>query len=961
MRTFRTLIFVWPCLLFSIAAAAQVPPSVTATISTPTTSVCAGTNVTFTASLSTGDWLPTAYEWEVNGRAVAGATGSTWSTTSLPNGARVVCIISAILLHGDLPFTRTSNTIVMTVNPSKQLNVVLYGGEPLCPGVTDYFLAVVADGTTVLTNETPAQNHLIFQWKKNGVNVTSDVAVPNPDLFESKILKNGDVINFVVTEPVGCYVPNTATSNSITAQIIQPEAYALVLNTTQGTNLCQNQNVTFNAVQTPALYGTTYVWYQNGSPIRGATGSSYTTTASSVAHLQGISVRSSLTNQCGAVSFAVETAANMPFVINPVVTPSVSISVSPGTTVCSSTAVTFTANPVNGGSAPSYQWQINNGNVNGATGRTFTTTGLGNGQQVRCIMRSNGPCLSTPTAISNTIRMTVTPSQTMGVLVSGPRQICQGAQALYLALVVNPAPTISYQWTKNGAPVGGNSLLYAATNLNNGDVLRCAVSTTTACWNTPALSDLIPITVIPTRSMTATISGPASLCPGQLAEFTVNVAGGSGTLTYQWQKNGVNISSIFPFFPSTLLLTTGLKTGDVITCVVTTNGACYGQPTVTSNPIRVTVGAPAFSLALSVNQGNTLCQGQTVTFTATPSVPLGSVQYLWYQNGARIFGAAGNTYTTTAQSVNQLRGISVTAIDTGPCNTSSTASAAAAVLPVVVDPVVTPTVSISVSPGTTVCTGSPATFTATPVNGGSAPGYQWQINGVNVPNATGSTFTTSTLVSGQQVRCILRSDGPCLTINTAPSNIIVMTVSPVMRLNVLITGPTSICQGAAADYLAIAPGPGTLTYQWLKNGQDVTSDITATGPNQYATKELNNGDVVTCQVSTTAACYNGPFTSNPITVTVKPNVIPSVSVAETTTSLVLLPQVRFTATPVNGGSNPQYTWEWNGKPIPGLTGPVYLAGSPPHGVDDRVTVTMTPSSDVCVDPASVCVSVNFIW
>src|SRR4029079_110850 len=79
--------------------------------------------------------------------------------------------------------------------------------------------------------------------------------------------------------------------------------------------------------------------------------------------------------------------------------PAVSI-VASSTSICAGGSITFTATPVNGGSAPTYQWQINGANVAGQTSATFTTAALANGDNVTVIMTSNDPCANPAIATS---------------------------------------------------------------------------------------------------------------------------------------------------------------------------------------------------------------------------------------------------------------------------------------------------------------------------------------------------------------------------------------------------------------------------------------------------------------------------------------------------------------------------------------------------------------------------------
>ncbi|MEI7727476.1 MAG: FISUMP domain-containing protein, partial [Bacteroidota bacterium] len=76
-------------------------------------------------------------------------------------------------------------------------------------------------------------------------------------------------------------------------------------------------------------------------------------------------------------------------------------------------------------------------------------------------------------------------------------------------------------------------------------------------------------------------------------------------------------------------------------------------------------------------------------------------------------------------------------------------------------------VSIS-TPTNPFCPGTSVTFTATPVNGGSTPGYQWRVNASNISNAINAVFTYNPL-PGDLVSCVMTSNLSCVTGNPVTS------------------------------------------------------------------------------------------------------------------------------------------------------------------------------------------------
>lgn len=94
--------------------------------------------------------------------------------------------------------------------------------------------------------------------------------------------------------------------------------------------------------------------------------------------------------------------------------------------------------------------------------------------------------------------------------------------------------------------------------------------------------------------------------------------------------------------------------------------------------------------------------------------------------------------------------------------------------------------------------GAPVTYTATPVNGGTAPTYQWFVNNSPVSAASGSTYTYFPS-SGDLIKCVVVSSLSCVTNNPATSNTVTQVVNVVANPNYWY-GKISTDWGTAANW-----------------------------------------------------------------------------------------------------------------------------------------------------------------
>lgn len=191
-------------------------------------------------------------------------------------------------------------------------------------------------------------------------------------------------------------------------------------------------------------------------------------------------------------------------------------------------------------------------------------------------------------------------------------------------------------------------------------------------------------------------------------------------------------------------------------------------------------------------------------------------------------------------------------------------------------PMLLASASISQTTGTNPsCAGESLTFTATAVNGGTTPGYQWRVNGVNVGN-NATTYTASTLANGDVITCIVTSSLTNVTGSPSTSNSLTMSVNPILVPSVSIavtTGSNMSCLDSLVILTATPVNGGIPAYQWYVNGLYV-----GTNSPTYSTTTSVNNDLVNCIIISNANCVSpASISSNTVTINVITPVIPVIS------------------------------------------------------------------------------------
>ncbi len=417
--------------------------------------------------------------------------------------------------------------------------------------------------------------------------------------------------------------------------------------------------------------------------------------------------------------------------------------------------------------------------------------------------------------------------------------------------------TVSYQWQRDGSDItAATASTYTLTQDDVGAEITVTAAYTDDAGTVESVSSAGTAAVVnvnddPTGSVT--ISGTAAEDQILTASNTLADEDGLGTISYQWKRDGSDITAATA---STYTLTQDDVGAEItVTAAYTDDAGTVESVSSAGTAAVVNVNDdPTGSVTIS----GTAAEDEILTASNTLADEdgLGTISYQWQRDGSDITAATASTYTLTQDDVGAE--ITVTAAYTDDAGTVESVSSAgtAAVVNVNDDPTGSVTISGTAAEDEILT----ASNTLADEDGLGTISYQWQRDGSDITAATASTYTLTQDDVGADITVTAAYTDDAGTVESVSS----AGTAAVVNVNDDPTGSVTISGTAAEDQILTASntladedGLGTISYQWQRDGSDVTGATAST----YT---LTQDDVGT-EFTVTASYIDGKGTVENIT------------------------------------------------------------------------------------------------
>lgn len=639
-----------------------------------------------------------SYQWRADNVVISGATASSYTLTQNDVGKTLAVTAS----YTDQQNTAESKTSEVTAKVAN-INDAPVGSVSISGIAKQGVTLIASNDLTDLDGLGPIQ----YRWLADGTIITTASNQPTYTLTQAEV---GKTISVEASYIDGQGKLETQTS-AATAKVENVND-ALVGSVSIEGIVSQGQTLTAANTLTDAdgLGDISYTWQAAG--VKVGTGSSYTLTQAEVG--KTITVTASYTDGQGTFETKTSSPTGVVANTNDPLTGSVLIVGTP------SQGQTLTINnqlvDADGFGALSYEWYASGSIIDGATADSYTLTQSEVGKTISVKISytdlQNTPESKTSPATAKVVNVNDAPAGS--VTITGTT-IKQGSILTASNNLTDPdgMGTVSYQWLADGSSiVGATQANYTLTQAEVGKMITVSAS------YTDTLGKAESIISLPTEKVgnindapggVVSISGKLIQGETLTAANTLTDVDGLGTISYQWQADGLPIAGATL---STYLLTQS-EVGKKISVVA---NYVDGQKTPESVVSSVTDSVVNIndSPAGSVTITGTAKQGVTLTASnnLTDADGLGAISYQWFADGNPV--AVGDSYPLSVNEVDKK--ISVTASYTdgfGKLESVSSSSTAKVTPPT--------TTGVTIIPNTTVNTGEDGTSAQFSIRLNTAP------------------------------------------------------------------------------------------------------------------------------------------------------------------------------------------------------------------------------------------------
>jgi gliding motility-associated-like protein len=467
------------------------------------------------------------------------------------------------------------------------------------------------------------------------------------------------------------------------------------------------------------------------------------------------------------------------------------------------------------GQSGSIQWQTNASgtfkDINSANSNTLNTPNLTVPTSYRAVLTSGG-CAP---QYSNTVDIFIIPASVGGVATPKYPTICSGE--IDTIMLTGHTGSIQWQIDTSGSFVniaGATASFYETLPLTVPTTYR-AVVTSSGC--APANSSEAFVSVAPASKTGIATASALKVCSG--ATSTLTLTGYIGSI--RWQSDASGVFADLPGGTGMMCTTLPLYTTTSFRALVT-NGNCK---TLASNVITITI-TPALSGGITSANPTTVCKGTSSTITLKDHS--GAVR--WQTNSS---GSWTDIDTLTATDT-----FYITPPLLIPTSYRalvwSKGCASATSTPVTVSVSPASTAGSAIAAPSNICNGETTTINLTGFTGT----IKWQTNAsgkfVDIPLATGSSYTTIPLTKSTGYRAVV-TNGSCLA---DTSNIAVISIIPPSVGGVPTASAPTVCVGGTTT-ITLTQYTGT-TIQWQRDSSGIFVDIKNALGASYSTLPLSS-------------------------------------------------------------------------------------------------------------------------